>query len=88
MPKQKEAILQKYKNLNTQYIDKKLINEGIQIITIQDSLYPKLLKQIANPPYILYLKGKIPEKPCFAVIGSRKISNYGKKCIQMLIPEL
>lgn len=80
--------MEKYKKLNTDFIDKKLEKEKIQIIAYHDKEYPSLLRQIANPPYILYLKGKIPEPPCFAVIGSRNISAYGKKCIEYIVPAL
>jgi len=54
--------------------------EEIRKITIDDENYPKLLKKIANPPKVLYFKGNIKiDKPCFAVVGTRKCSSYGKQ---------
>lgn len=54
--------------------------QEIKTISIQDNKYPKLLKEIKNPPKILYIKGEIlPEENCFAIVGTRKCSSYGKQ---------
>ena len=57
----------------------KLKKENIQVITVKDPQYPKLLKQIFNPPALLYIKGSIDNlhnKYNLAVVGTRKLSNY------------
>jgi len=52
----------------------------IKTIAIEDKEYPKLLKEIKNPPKILYFSGKIlPQKNCFAIVGARLCSSYGKQ---------
>ena len=54
--------------------------ENIHILTWQDALYPKRLKNIADPPVVLYYKGSMPEVdalPCVAVVGTRSASAYG-----------
>lgn len=53
----------------------------IKIITIMDADYPSLLKEIANPPLVLYYKGdqKLFNDPCIAIVGPRKCSPYGKE---------
>ena len=52
----------------------------IKEITIEDKNYPQLLKEIKNPPKKLYFLGKIfPKENCFAIVGTRKCSNYGKE---------
>ena len=54
--------------------------EEIKKITIDSKDYPKSLKEIANPPKVLYFKGNIKiDKPCFAVVGTRRCSFYGKQ---------
>lgn len=54
--------------------------EGIKEITIEDKNYPKLLREISNPPKILYVKGEISQNEnCFAVVGTRMCSSYGKE---------
>ena len=52
----------------------------LQILTIQDAAYPKRLKNIADPPLVLYYKGQLPELdalPVIGVVGTRKASVYG-----------
>jgi len=54
----------------------------IRMITVNDDAYPKLLKEIANPPYILYVRGRLEalnEKPMIAIVGSRKFTSYGQQ---------
>lgn len=49
-------------------------------ITIGDKDYPEKLKKIKRAPKILYFKGKIkPDELCFAVVGTRRCSSYGKQ---------
>ena len=56
--------------------------QGIDIITMQDSAYPGLLRDIYAPPVVLYVRGRLPDldsHPAIAVIGTRKASTYGLK---------
>jgi DNA processing protein len=49
-------------------------------ITIKDKNYPEKLKKIKKAPEILYFKGEIkPDELCFAVVGTRRCSSYGKQ---------
>ncbi len=53
--------------------------EGIETITINDDRYPALLKEIPTPPLCLYCKGNLQllNTLCVAIVGCRKISEYG-----------
>ncbi len=53
---------------------------NVRLISILDDEYPKLLKYVHHPPILLYIKGKIlPEdENCFAIVGTRTPTNYGK----------
>lgn len=54
--------------------------EDIKKITIDDKDYPALLKEIKNPPKVLYYKGIIKsEELCFAIVGARQCSSYGRQ---------
>ena len=54
--------------------------EKIKKITIKDKNYPKLLKQISNPPKTLYLKGEISvTENCFAIVGTRRCHVEGSE---------
>jgi len=57
---------------------------GARLITFFDSSYPKYLREIHDPPPLLYLKGNdIPQgKTMVGVIGSRNPSHYGLKATE------
>ena len=52
------------------------LKRGIEIFSIFDLSYPDLLKQVYDPPYIIYALGNTDmlKKPMFAVVGTRKAS--------------
>jgi DNA processing protein len=54
---------------------------GVWIVHLQDERYPALLKQIYDPPPVLYVKGTITEADnlCVAIVGSRRCSLYGSE---------
>ncbi len=52
----------------------------IHILTYRDAGYPSRLRNISDPPMVLYYKGVLPEfdsLPLIAVVGTRKASGYG-----------
>ena len=54
--------------------------KGIHILTFQDAAYPARLKNIPDPPMVLYYRGTLPafdELPVIGVVGTRKASVYG-----------
>ncbi len=60
-----------------------LKKEEIKYITLKYRDYPKLLKEISDPPYVLYIKSKLSlnelfSPPSIAIVGTRNISSYGK----------
>lgn len=86
--KQIVFIMNRYKNIQIQEIIKLLQTLDVKLITINDAMYPSHLKNISNPPYLLYVRWIIEESPKIAVVGSRAISSYGKKCITQVVPDL
>lgn len=67
-----------------------LRNNNIEIITYADFDYPELLKKITDPPLLLYYRGILnnPNELCLAVVGSRKISSYGKAVTAQITEQL
>ena len=54
--------------------------EKIHLLTFQDAAYPNRLKNISDPPILLYYKGRLPDfdgMPLIGVVGTRKASAYG-----------
>jgi len=61
------------------------------ILILDDGTYPPLLREIADPPITLYVKGDWQacfERPCVAVVGSRMCSTYGENASEMLARDL
>ena len=56
------------------------MKEEIRQITTEDKEYPKKLREIADPPQILYARGDLKAaERCFAIVGTRLCSPYGKQ---------
>ncbi len=56
--------------------------EKIEIITYKSKKFPEGLRNIYNPPLVLYIKGDMPDFdniPAVAIVGPRKVSEFGKK---------
>ena len=60
--------------------ERQLADLGFQAVTLAQDSYPFLLKQIYDPPAILYYRGdlNILNGACVAMVGSRKATEYGK----------
>ena len=65
-------------------------NLQIKITSIWDSDYPELLKNIYDPPLLLYYKGDLSELDKFsiAIVGTRKPTEYGKLQTQKITSDL
>lgn len=64
---------------------------GIRLLTFQDATYPERLKAIAQPPLVLYWKGKqfaFDEEVAIAMVGARKATPYGIDVASRLSGEL
>ena len=64
---------------------------GVDIMTLQDAAYPQRLRQLADPPAVLYWKGKkflFDEEPAVAVVGTRRPSQYGERMAEKFGLEL
>lgn len=59
---------------------------GVKIITRADSAYPALLAEIHDPPLCLYVRGELPSAglPALGVVGSRRITPYGRRMAEHL----
>lgn len=59
---------------------------GAHVITPQDDEYPAALREIHDPPIVLYVRGRLTERDgnAVAVVGSRKASHYATECAKKL----
>ncbi|HTG43406.1 MAG TPA: DNA-processing protein DprA, partial [Verrucomicrobiae bacterium] len=58
---------------------KRIQEFGCEVITQHDENYPELLRQIYDPPFVLYVKGTLTsrDKNSVAIVGSRMTTAYG-----------
>ena len=59
----------------------------IRLLTLQDAAYPGRLKNIYDPPCLLYVRGRLPvfdEEAAVAVVGTRDCTPYGIACAEKL----
>jgi len=73
-----------------EYLEK-MEKTKVGFLTLEDRNYPKLLKQIKNPPFVLFYKGKldfINSEASIGIVGTRKITNYGRQITEMITQEL
>lgn len=64
-------------------------NKGFQVVTLEDEAYPQTLREIFDPPLVLYCLGKVEalKAPALAVVGARKPSAYGRAMAESLSRE-
>ena len=64
---------------------------GADVLILDDGTYPSLLREIADPPITLYVRGDwmaCLDAPCVAIVGSRRCSTYGQNVALMLARDL
>lgn len=54
---------------------------NVRITTIEDEDYPECLRELRDPPLVLYIRGRMPKNfdRAVAIVGSRRVSNYGER---------
>ncbi len=75
-------------NLKIDEILEILDKQEIRMITILDDDYPEILRNIKNPPIVLFVKGILPSEKSFAIVGTRALSDYGKSVTQKIAREV
>ncbi len=70
----------------------RMLAEHVAVIFYDDPSYPFLLSKSSKPPALLYYRGEIPGEDdgsiVFAVVGTRKATQYGMRAIEVIIPPL
>ncbi len=58
-----------------------ILKKGVQVLTVEDEAYPRLLKEINQSPPVLYVKGRLlPEDDlAVAIVGTRRLTSYGQQ---------
>lgn len=89
-PQIASRFLQERIHIDPEALMRELDVQGVQAVTVQDDIYPPLLKEIYDAPAVLFLRGALPDpaRRHIAVVGSRKASEYGTRVTQEMVKSL
>lgn len=81
-----ERIVQAREHVDLEKVSAKIDSQGIQILTWEDEAYPQRLKEIDQPPPVLYIRGQYLPDDLFAVgiVGTRRVTPYGRQITEEL----
>ena len=67
-----------------------IMENGVSVVTYNDPGYPPLLRQIADPPCLLYAKGAMAYDmaPAIAIVGTRNPTHYGLRMAESISRDL
>lgn len=76
-----ERVIQAREGVDLDQVWEKIESQGIKILTWQDEAYPLRLKEIDQPPPVLYIRGEYLPDDLFAVaiVGTRRVTPYGRQ---------
>jgi DNA processing protein len=81
-----ERVVQARENIDLEKVWAKIEAQGIKILTWEDASYPQRLKEIDQPPPVLYIRGEYLPDDLFAVaiVGTRRVTAYGRQITEEL----
>jgi DNA processing protein len=76
-----ENFIQVRSSVDLEKVLEKIFSQGVKVYTWEDEIYPKRLKEIAQPPPVLFVKGSINVEDDWAVsvVGTRRVTAYGRQ---------
>ena len=89
--KKAENFIKNREKINPDKALEEVLNRGIKFYTFDNPNYPEMLKEISNPPIVLYYKGNLEScniDRTVAVVGSRKASYNAKESVEKVLAGL
>jgi DNA processing protein len=85
-PKIAARVIQVRSEVDLDRVMESFSRKGISILTWEDEQYPQRLKEIEQPPPVLYLRGTLISEDAWAVaiVGTRRVSAYGRQVAEDL----
>ena len=88
-PKSAQEFLSFRTTIEPEKLLETIVKENIRVTFLFDDTYPARLKEIYDPPFVLYSKGDLKNLAYpLAVVGTRNYSRYGQEVIAKLLPPL
>lgn len=81
-----ENLVQVRQGVDLEKVAERIHGQGIQVLTWNDAAYPRLLKEIDQPPPVIYLRGELLEEDelAVAIVGTRRATVYGRQITEEL----
>ena len=86
--KERSQVDEKKERSNLMRLQKE---QQLQLLYKEDSSYPGIVKNIAQPPFLLYVRGNISllqHTHTISIVGARKATSYGKSIVKESVQEL
>jgi DNA processing protein len=76
-----ENFIQIRKSVDLEKVMEKVTSQGVKVYTWEDDDYPKRLKEISQPPPVLFVKGtfNVEDDWAVSVVGTRRVTPYGRQ---------
>ncbi|MCX6783650.1 MAG: DNA-processing protein DprA [candidate division WWE3 bacterium] len=71
-------------------LEKIIDSKDVSVLTEKDALFPANLLAIPDHPYLIYVRGQLPDTiaRAVAIVGTRRMTAYGERVIETIVPEL
>lgn len=89
-PKIGESFVNQRRALNPTDLHNRIKRDKVKVLTLWDEEYPRLLKEIPDPPPLLYLWGEITleDEKSLAIVGTRQMTRYGREVTELFAREI
>ncbi len=79
-----ETLLKIRSEVSLDRIWDELSSKGIQVLTWEDDIYPRRLREIDQPPPVMYIRGdlRVEDEWSVAVVGTRRVTAYGRQATE------
>jgi DNA processing protein len=69
---------------------KRIGEQGVSVVILDDPAYPNALREIADPPPVLYVRGELSPADdwAIAVVGTRRASPYGRQATERIVADV
>lgn len=84
------TVLNRRDEFDPQTYEQELAKRNLSFLTIDDTEYPQRLREIPDAPVFLYWRGDLAVlgQPCIALVGTREMSDYGRRVTESFVPDL
>lgn len=69
---------------------RRIDQQGVSVVILDDASYPSALREIADPPPVLYVRGELSPADdwAIAVVGTRRASPYGRQATERIVADV